>query len=66
MAKPNGKQDTSSIRDIGSPAFMAQFRKDAKSFTTKATVSKAAALDVLRREGIVTASGKLKSPYKVR
>ncbi len=45
---------------------MAQFRKDAKSFTTKATVSKAAALDVLRREGIVTASGKLKSPYKVR
>jgi hypothetical protein len=50
-------------QELGSPASVERFRELASAFTKKATASKKAAMKVLKREGIVTARGKLTKHY---
>lgn len=47
-------------------SYLAQFEKSAASFTAKATSSKKSALEVLRREGILTARGNLAKRYETK
>lgn len=49
--------------DLHSAVAMKQFKAAAETFTSKATASKKAALDALRKEGIVTATGRLSKRY---
>lgn len=49
--------------DMDSPATATAFRLAAEAYTKKATKTRAAALETLQREGILTKSGKLTKRY---
>lgn len=51
------------VEDITAPAAVRRFREVASSFTAKASSSKKAALNALKREGILTAKGHLTKHY---
>ncbi|CAN7539086.1 hypothetical protein [Pararhizobium sp. LjRoot238] len=57
------KKQLSGSADFGTPASLARFRKNADEFTKKHTSSREAALAVLKRAGITTASGKLSKRF---
>ena len=50
--------------ELTSPEALERFRRAAKAFTTRAVKSKAAAREVLIKEGIYTKSGKLTKQYR--
>ena len=51
---------------LGSPGSVERFRELATAFTKKATKSKAAAIKVLKKEGILTAKGNLSKRYSAK
>jgi hypothetical protein len=51
---------------IGSPGSVERFRELASAFTKKATKSKASAIKVLTKEGLLTAKGNLSKRYFVK
>jgi hypothetical protein len=51
-------------RDLSNPANAVKFKKAAGEFTIRVSKSKSAALRILRKEGILTAGGKLSAKYK--
>ena len=66
MKASHGKKVGRVRKDLGSPASVDRFRSLASSFTAEATASKKAAIEVLRREGIVTAKGNLTKHYAAK
>jgi hypothetical protein len=63
MKNQRAKKPTPTKNDLGSPASVTRFRALASTFTAKAASSKKAAMNVLKREGIVTAKGNLTKRY---
>jgi hypothetical protein len=66
--KTNGKRKSKAASvafiDLSAQSSVEAFRKEAKSFTAKATQSKARAIAILSAEGIYTKSGALTRTYR--
>jgi hypothetical protein len=58
------KNGAGRVNDIGSSKALDRFREAAKAFTTKATKSRATALEILVSEGIYTKSGRVSKNYR--
>jgi hypothetical protein len=54
------------IEDIGSPRALNHFKSLAGAFTRDATKSREKAIKTLKREGMLTASGKLTQRYSTK
>jgi hypothetical protein len=58
------KNGAGRVNDISSSRALNRFRKAAKAFTTRATKSRATALETLVSEGIYTKSGRVSKNYR--